>query len=258
MNRLDALHRVARHAAWHPLRDLVVLRGGLVMRRQIHPMPRPVDDVDFLIRVDSFDAFRAVFTAIFPTSPIEVTWAEMERPGLRTHLIVGHHEVQIDAGFGDAMVVPPARFVLRGSDVGLAAKCALVLDCVAPEQHFAWKLHGLFERGRGRWRPKDLMDLIALIRFGGLDAASVGACIRRAFLDRREDLAQIDRLARGEFGTSRNSRRRWRRFVEARTDLYGDAARVPPSHLPLIEELAGYVVPLIRGASNRQPPAPPR
>ena len=84
MNRLDALHRVARHAAWHPLRDLVVLRGGLVMRRQIQPMPRPIDDVDFLIRVDSFEAFRAVFAAIFPASPLEVTWAEMERPGLRT------------------------------------------------------------------------------------------------------------------------------------------------------------------------------
>ena len=244
MNRLDALHRVARHAAWHPLRDLVVLRGGLVMRRQIQPMPRPIDDVDFLIRVDSFEAFRAVFAAIFPASPLEVTWAEMERPGLRTHVIVGHHEVRVDAGFGDPMFVPPDRFVMG----------ELALDCVAAEQHFAWKVHGLFERGRGRWRPKDLMDLIALKRFGGLDASVVGSCIRQAFLDRREDLGLIDRL-RGDFGTSRNSRRRWRRFVEARTDRYGELALVPPSHLPLVEELAGYVIPLVSGrTSNRAPP----
>ena len=64
MSRLDALLRVARHVAWHPLRDLVVLRGGLVMRQQVLPMPRPVDDVDFLIRVDAFDAFRTNIDAM--------------------------------------------------------------------------------------------------------------------------------------------------------------------------------------------------
>lgn len=246
-SRLDALHRVARHTARHSLRDLVVLRGGLVMRRQIHPMPRPVDDVDFLIRVDSFDAFRAVFRALFPASPLEVTWAEMLRPGLRTQLIVGHHEIRVDAGFGDPMIAPPRRFRLG----------ELSIDAVAPEQHFAWKLHGLFERGRGRWRPKDLMDLIALKRFASLDPTLVGACIVNAFIDRNEDLAQIDRLACADFGTSRNSRRRWRRFVEARTDRYGDSALVPPSHLPLVEELARYVVPLIRGTTSNTEPRPP-
>ena len=247
MSRLDALLRVARHVAWHPLRDLVVLRGGLVMRQQVLPMPRPVDDVDFLIRVDAFDAFRTIFSALFPASPCEVTWAEMPRPGLRTHVVVGHHEVRVDAGFGDPMVALPDRFVMGD----------LALDSVAAEQHFAWKLHGLFERGRGRWRPKDLMDLIALKRHAALDDQLVRRCIVSAFVDRDHDLGDLRRLAVGDFGTSRNSRRRWRRFVEARTDRYGDAAQVPPSHLPLVDELAEYVVPLVSGRTGNRPPPPP-
>jgi len=134
----------------------------------------------------------------------------------------------------------------------------LSLDTVPAEQHFAWKLHGLFERGRGRWRPKDLMDLIGLKRFAELDRSLLAAPIRAAFADHGDDLAEIDRLASGNFGTSRGSRRRWRRFVEARTDRYGDRALVPPSHLPLVEELAGYVVPLLSGKTNSRasPPSP--
>lgn len=246
MNRLDALHRVARHVAWHPLRDFVVLRGGLVLRRQILPIPRPIEDVDFLIRVDSFDAFRTVVAALFPTSALELTWAELEHPGLRTHVIVGHHEIRIDFGFGDTMLLPTQRYVMG----------ELELDTVAAEQHFAWKFHGLFERGRGRWRPKDLMDLIGLKRFGRLDRSLLAGPIRAAFLDHDDDLGEIDRLASGEFGMSRGSRRRWRRFVEARTDRYGDASLVPPSHLPLLAELAGYVVPLLSGKTGNRASRP--
>ncbi len=240
MNRLDALRRVARHAAWHPLRDLIVLRGGLVLRQQVQPMPRPIEDVDFLIRVDTFDAFQTVFRTLFPASPIEVTWQELEHPGLRTHVIAGHHEIRVDAGFGDTMLLPTQPFSLG----------ELALDTMPAEQHFAWKFHGLFERGVGRWRPKDLMDLIALKRFGALDTSLLAGPIRAAFADHNDDLGMIDRLFRGEFGLSRGSRRRWRRFVEARTDRYGDAALVPPSHLPLLAELAGFVIPLLSGKTN--------
>ena len=177
MAELQALLEVVRVLAPLPL----VLRGGLAMRLAVHPAERPVDDVDVLSD-EPMEVARARLRAALEPLGVgseEVIWAETESPGVRWQLEGG---VQVDLGFGDPRPVRDVRLVYPDTDVELAV--------VAPEVHWAWKVHGLFERGRGKWRPKDLWDLHLLQENAGLDRSRLGECLRVAFETRGDPVME--------------------------------------------------------------------
>ncbi len=198
MAELHALLEVVRVLAPLPL----VLRGGLAMRLAVHPAERPVDDVDVLSDEPMEVARERVRDALSPltVSSEEVIWAETESPGVRWRLAAG---VQVDLGFGDPRPIPDVRLVYPGAEVEVSI--------VAPEVHWAWKVHGLFERGRGKWRPKDLWDLWLLQQNAGLDRARLGECLRVAFETRGDPLVETtQRFREGDWGETRGSQRKWR------------------------------------------------
>lgn len=251
--RERALAGVVERAARSPHAAKLVLRGGLVLRELVAPSPRPVDDVDFL-GLGCFDAqtIEPVLVELlasdagdgvrYGAASFATTWVETEHPGVRAACVAvvdGDEqraiEIQVDVGFGDPRVVDDVAFTLPGTQTSMAAAAAETL--------LAWKVHGLFERGRGQWRPKDLCDVVALGSKPGLDHDMLPECLRVAFASHGHELSLMDRFLHGEWGQSRGSRRKWRSFVRRR----GDGSL--PQELDAVVASARDIVTRVLGAS---------
>jgi hypothetical protein len=214
----------------------LVLRGSLVTA--CYCPTRLAFDVDHLAVSDSvFDEarFRERIAEIARPLVIrsEVIWAETAFPGLRSWVRFGETELQIDVGFGDPLVLSPAPITI--GDAPLLA--------VRPETMFAWKVHGLFEFGRGNWRPKDLLDLFLYLEHVPLDDDAVLASIRVAFESRRTPLELAVPFFGEDWGQSRGSQRKWRwlRRQEITRDPIPDLevvlTKVKARLLPLLRRL---------------------
>ncbi|WP_158501537.1 nucleotidyl transferase AbiEii/AbiGii toxin family protein [Vitiosangium sp. GDMCC 1.1324] len=250
-----ALCRVAGAPA---LREAVVLRGGLLVRQWSGPVHRPVDDLDFLwtepfapeliasglrTALASEVGDGVVFDAASASE--ELIWAETANPGVRLRVPARAMgvtaELQIDVGCNDPLD-PPASWCEVPTASG-----PVQVRAVRPETMLAWKVHGLFERGRGRWRAKDLWDVDVLSRHAPREDAAFQRALRLAFESRGMTLSELDRLLEGQFGTSRGSRRRWERFRKER------GAPELPEQLPeLIARVAAFLRPHV--LANRSNP----
>ena len=245
---------VLRRLARTPEVEGLVLRGGLMMRLWSGPVPRPVEDLDFLARFpfDAADTVKQLESVLrvdvgdgfsFGALRSEVIWAETAFPGVRVFVetrlpgVEGTFELRIDTGFGDPMDPGPAW---TEYDVGEGGT-ARVLAC-RPETLLAWKLHGLFERGKGRFRPKDLFDVSLLTRYAPLDVALLPGALRLAFASRGDSLELMERLMAGEFGRSPWSLEKWARYrasqPEGRPEALADVVTAVASALRLVWEQA--------------------
>lgn len=230
----------------------LVLRGGLVMRELIAPLRRPVDDVDFLALCSEAEGRERLSTlgrgrsGDFELSLglIEQTWEETEFPGLRAPCTVtgpgGEIVVQIDVGFGDPRATPERPLRLPG--------CRRDIAAVGLETMLAWKIHGIFERGDGGWRAKDLIDVHDLTE-RCVDQSTAVRCLALAFESRGDEFSICERFLQEEWGMSRGSRRKWRQFRRRRAEF--DASRRFPEDLQeVVETLRGQLGPLIAAAAD--------
>jgi Nucleotidyl transferase AbiEii toxin, Type IV TA system len=241
---VDALQGVVRRVARGPTASRWVLRGSLVTRR-FAGLLRPVFDVDFL-DTGPFDAeaTTASLGAVlardagdgiaFSVLGAEVIWAETAFPGVRAQVEARAGAealpIQVDVGFGDPLV-PDPELVDDGTGHG-------VLSCRA-ETLFGWKVHGLYDRGPGQWRPKDLFDVWLLGRHAPLDPEALPRAVRSAFESRGTPLAVTAPLLAGRFATSPWSRRKWASF---RKDRGGD---VPEDPAEIVADVAAALRPVI-------------
>jgi hypothetical protein len=189
-------------------REQFVLRGGLLLDAWIANR-RPVRDIDFLALMPLDEADAAVKSiasvgcsrcAPFEVVNREVIWAETPWPGLRYRL--GPTPLQLDVGVGDPMVQLPRRQQVLGTSV----------LCCTPEVLYGWKVHGLFERGEGRWRAKDLWDLYLMQSCIDMNDALLIPALSIAFSSRQTALDVTRRFFREEWGQSPGSRKKWSRF----------------------------------------------
>ncbi len=242
--RERALVGVVERAAHSMHSERLLLRGGLAIREFVRPVPRPIDDVDFLglgpLDADSAQPVAADLLAVeigdglvYSAPTFEVIWAETEHPGLRVRTFAecgtSRSEeavaVQIDIGFGDPRVADDVCLQVAG--------VTRTVPTVAVETLLAWKIHGLFERGRGRWRAKDLYDVVLLGSSPELDRAVLPECLRVAFESYGHDLAMMHRFLHGSWGQSRASRRKWKSFCAER--------RSEPSAVCIPTDLASVI-----------------
>ena len=107
------------------------------------------------------------------------------------------------------------------------------------ETLFGWKVHGLYDRGPGQWRPKDLFDLWLLARHAPLDPEVLPRAVRSAFESRDTPLSVTAPPLAGRFATSPWSRRKWASF---RRDRGGD---VPEDHTEIVADVAATLRPVI-------------
>jgi hypothetical protein len=92
----------------------------------------------------------------------------------------------------------------------LADELALHLLHHLLQRHSLRQLH--CERGKGRFRPKDLFDLYVLARHAPLNPTLIPRALRLAFDSRGDSLDLTSRLHSGAFGKSPWSLEKWARF----------------------------------------------
>jgi hypothetical protein len=246
------LRRVARSARAGSL----VLRGGLLTRMWVGPALRASQDGDFLALFDPEpeEAERRLREVLAGPADdgvqfdpesllVEVIWRETPFPGMRAFVqaeCAGEFfNVQADLGFGDPLV-PPAGWVDYPT---LLTGPARLLAC-RPETLVGWKLHGLFEHGVRRWRPKDLYDLHLLTAHVPLHADDLVEAIRGAFASRSAPLEDIPAVvySRAWWGQEKNVAK-WRKFCadppadHPPGDLLSVAAEVARALCPAVGRL---------------------
>lgn len=238
------LRRVARSAE----RERFVLRGSLLTAAWCAGLDRGrvVGDVDHLLvgpcDPDAARAMAARVAAEPDEAPLEEVsfepiWADTPFPGLRLRAVAEGAPLQVDLGWGDPLAVAPWPFPVAGVRAPLLA--------VRPETMIAWKVHGLFEHGRGRFRAKDLLDVWLLDRAVVIDEGALVASLRVAFESRGLPLSAADRFVSGEWGRSRGSRRKWDALAKK-----GVWAAPLPAYDEVLARVRERVVPLLARAAR--------
>ncbi|HUQ06655.1 MAG TPA: nucleotidyl transferase AbiEii/AbiGii toxin family protein [Kofleriaceae bacterium] len=241
-----------RRSRHEPAAQAWVLRGSIVIAAQCAGARVP-GDVDYLLeggatRFDAAAIERAVRSLCARSDEhdgdatslrvecCEVIWGETASPGLRVSLsgdvgAVRDHRLQVDLAVGDPMCVPPRRLAISG--VGDVLACAL-------ETLFGWKLHGLAEFGRGKWRAKDLYDLDVLWREAHLDRPATRAAVELAFSSRALPLSALhDFRMRPTWGQSLGGNRKWRALRKAHPQITDDQSATRDRVRAALDELLG-------------------
>jgi hypothetical protein len=247
-----------RRAARHPRAETLILRGSLLLGAWCPGAARPPADVDYLVLGDHDEAGTARLAAAVAATPddggphlalegTEPIWAETPFPGLRAHVVGCDGDAatafHVDFAFGDPLSQPPRATAIAG--VGPVLGCA-------PETLFAWKLHGLVEFGRGRWRAKDLYDLDLIWRSVPLSLPALRPAVELAFASRALPLSALDDFRTLDaWGRSRSSARKWR----------GLARKLPAGAVPdffaVRARLRGAIDTILGAAAPVRAPAGP-
>ncbi len=222
-----------------PFPESWVLRGSVVTRAHHEDARDPVD-LDYLVRTETWNPVAVEDTArsivsrphsgnedvVFRVESLRVVpiWEETTFPGIRVVVdarVEGEDdELQIDFGFGDPLAAANVPIVFHG--IG-------PLAAVAPETMVAWKIHGLVEWGRGRWRPKDLYDLEQWLSRPIDDSLALEA-LKLAFSSRSTELSALaELLYRPAWGESAGRRKLWKKLattVKAPPDFARAKSRV--------------------------------
>lgn len=208
--------RVSRSAE----RESFVLRGGMLTRRWVAPLPRPTGDLDY---VGDF-AFSVEETLRRFAPALEVhredglcidaksltaqgIWLDSGFPGVRLAVRVGigsaDDSISIDIGFNDPLVPQPTWIDLE-SNGGEREK----VRSIRPETQVAWKLHALTEMGTS-FRPKDLADLWRITSRVELEEAALPPAIEAAFTSRGFRLEDAKDVLYHPHWTTKTTRVRW-------------------------------------------------
>ncbi len=221
---------VLRRLAISPAKRDFVLRGGMLTRHLVAPIPRLSQDLDFVGTFpfdveDAIERFRMVVCEEL-NDGVELTnfkgkgiWERTEFPGVRMRVNVATEGIevvlQIDVGFNDPLV-PEPELVVYPSLVGPDSE----VWCCRAETMIGWKLHGLAEMGRTGWRPKDLHDLYLLVTSVSIQLDDLAPAIEAAFVSRGYALAD----AWGVFTTPnwwepKSAFVKWAEFRQSQPDM---------------------------------------
>lgn len=262
--RHDLLEGLLRRLARLPGRDSLVLRGGLLTRFWVAPLPRPTRDLDFVGDFsfnieETIQRVRPLLTqasddglVLDPDSfRATGTWLHTDFPGVRICLAMGHEapdqEVTLDIGFGDPLVPEAAEI-----DYPTLRQETLRLRAVRPETQVAWKLHGLAEQGES-WRPKDLADLWRILQQVSIESAVMPQAVEAAFLSRGFSLEDAASILLRDFWSTKTARVRWG-SVRGVPNLAATLAAVRGSLDPLLRPLANCSDPHPRNGSHHEHP----
>ena len=226
--RHHLLESLLRRLPQEPQAPALVLRGSMIARLWASPYPRTAADLDLLGTTPHDVAATAdrIVPALAPDrAPVDDgvafdtgrctakgIWLDTAFPGVRLAVFAqvfgAPATTTIDVGFGDPLVPDPIRVEYPWIAGGSAPVWA-----VHPATLIGWKLHGLAEWGRIRWRPKDALDLWLLVRrFGAeIPPAVLGEAVRVAFTSRGYAATDARRTLEDPFWRSPVAAARWDR-----------------------------------------------
>lgn len=259
-----ALERWLYRMSQSPHRERFVLKGAMLFALWTDEPHRSTQDLDLLGYGDNSIAemervFREICAVECVADGLELLPESVEGgliredrkyEGVRINLLAmlgkARIPLQIDVGFGDAVVPPPAE-----------SEYPTLLDLPAPrlrvyrrEAVVAEKFHAMVERGIGNSRMKDYFDLWVLAGTFEFEGRMLAEAIRAAFERRQTPLPTIIPVGLSEvFGSHPEKLAQWRAFVR-RGKLKASDVSLPEvvAHardflMPLVEALVAGVSP---------------
>jgi hypothetical protein len=234
----------------------LVLRGGMLLRHWFRPIPRPAEDLDFVVTPpfglkEATRLFLPLFTdggvedgAAFDAEQARVVaiFADTGSPGVRVFASgrVGGDEADFHI---DVTVGPPLGPAPVLGDLPTACgEPARVWMC-RPESVAGQKMQALGHLGMLCWRPKDLDDFRLLLARVPMDAGEARGAIAASFAA----LGRTGADARALFGPTawwgmKRSSARWLDFADSsrRSD-------VPRGLAGVVAEVVARLAPILEG-----------
>lgn len=252
-----ALERLLFRLSQSPHADRFVLKGAMLMMSWFDDPHRGTRDLDLLGFGDPSEAamlatFRDILAqdaedgVVFDPDTLRVDRIreELDYGGLRLRAIasVGGARINltIDIGFGDALE-PGAEVVDYPVMLDLPAPR---LRAYARETVIAEKFQAMVALGRANSRMKDFYDIWILSRSFTFDDDRLAKAITATFARRKTAIpTELPDALTPAFAADEQKQRQWRAFVE-------DVATDPGLLAPVLEELAGFLMPRARRANE--------
>jgi predicted nucleotidyltransferase component of viral defense system len=259
--RYYAIERLLYRLSKSPYRDRFVLKGALIFAAWGAPLGRSTRDVDLLAYTgNAIDEVVTIFKAIC-TQSVEADGMDFEPATVAGESITEHAEyqgvrvrfqghlgdarvrMQIDLGFGD-VITPAANWVEYPSLLGQPRP---VLRGYPPETVVAEKTQALVRLGTLNSRMKDFYDLWLLARQFDFDGGAVSEALIRTMAHRNTPIpTELPEALANEFGKSKQAQ--WQAFLRT-----AGVAEAPQSLVVVLEELRGFLLPLLRTVSRGTP-----
>lgn len=255
-----ALERLLHRLTLSPHADRFTLKGAMLFTVWTGHPHRATRDLDLLARgVPELDDLVGVWRDVAAIN-VDDDGVQFERDSVKASVIregriyegvrvvlaarieAARIDLQIDVGFGDAVVpLPrPARLPV------LLDFPAPELAAYAPETVVAEKLHAMVEHGEINTRLKDYYDVWWLMTRGMLDDTLLVDAIAATFVRRRTPLPTVTPPALSpSFATDATKERQWSAFC--RRAAIADAPALPI----VVELIAPRLMEAIRSAHGR-------
>jgi hypothetical protein len=209
-------------------REDFVLKGAMLFLLWDPESSRPTRDLDLLGRGDpSMERIASMFQQLCSEESTEMDGLvfhsgsvvasrikeDEEYEGVRIRMLATLQktriDIQIDVGFGDAVVPPP----IHSSFPTLLGMPSPQIRAYPREVVVAEKLHAIVQLGERNTRMKDFHDLRVLVESGRLDAGLLRDAIGSTFRRRETPLPKdIPIGLRTEFGRDVSRLRQWDAF----------------------------------------------
>lgn len=166
------------------------------------------------------------------------------RAELNAYIGSARLRLQVDVGFGDAVVPPPERKTFPG----LLEFPEPEVKTYPPETVVAEKLHGMIRFGRANTRMKDFYDLWHISETLQLGGEDLTQALRSTFERRETSLPTEPPMALTEkFVEEPGKKRQWQAFAHqvGRSDL---------KLRDVIDRLRNFLLPVLRAASEKTTP----
>lgn len=236
-----------------------VLKGGLMLRVWKAPVTRPTKDVDLLGRTKNTVANLVSIVQQVCSEPVEPDGMQFdgstavgtpidedaEYNGIRikfTGLLgVARAPMQIDVGFGDAVVPSPV-------DIELPT----LLNFPAPklrgyqrETTIAEKFHAMVVLGTINGRMKDFYDIWLLAQTFDFKGDQLSHAVKTTFATRTTQLESEPVALTSDFANSAEAQRRWAAFLKksALTDA-------PASFADVVMVIRAFLLPVVAATSS--------
>lgn len=228
-----------------------LLRGSVLTRELVRPAPREIKDVDWVDpRGIDLPGWSEALPRLLEGAPpglgrvepgvLLYPFAETPFPGARLPFSM---ELPVEGG----SVTVESQIEVAGGDpiTGQPVDLPLGAPGAPVEDLFAWKTHGLFEYGRGKWRAKDLLDCALLLRHAPPDPDRLPAALRAAFRARQTSLSVAMPMILGTWGISFSAGRKWRKFRKRYAWVTGELEEIR-------DPVTAFLVPLLRAELARE------
>ena len=247
-----AIERFIYRLSRSPHADRFILKGALMFSTWTGAVSRPTMDIDLLGRIDN--SLEVIVAAMKDTCGMDVEAdgmsfnaetvaatritedAEYEGVRVRVQGLLGNARVslQVDIGFGDAIVPPPEPIEYPSLlDLPTPRLRAYPREVVAAE-----KLQALVELGIANTRMKDFYDLWMLARRFDFEGERLAQAIAATFERRRTPIPTETPLAlTSEFHGDAAKRTQWRAFL--RKGSVSETAELPE----VVELIGAFVMP---------------